>query len=119
MEENKEMKNGMISEEALDEIAGGLSVKKGLLIGALAAAGVGVAGAGALAAWKYFGKKEEPINPNPLKMGEGILHDAETIGKAKGPSGKEPSPSYHVYKPGEVDPKYQTPSWETNTDVAD
>ena len=60
MEENKEMKNGMISEEALDEIAGGLSVKKGLLIGALAAAGVGVAGAGALAAWKHFGKKEQP-----------------------------------------------------------
>ena len=59
MEENKKMENGMISEEALDQVAGGLNVKKEVLIGALAAAGVAIVGGGAYAAWKKWGGKKK------------------------------------------------------------
>lgn len=46
----KELKNGLISEEALDEIAGGIKMDKESLKGYLKKAGVAVAGAAAIAA---------------------------------------------------------------------
>lgn len=44
----EEMKNGMISEEALDEVAGGLKVDKAKLTKALKAVGVGIGVLGAV-----------------------------------------------------------------------
>ncbi len=42
--EDKELKNGIISEEALDEVAGGLSINKETLKKGLKKAGIAVAG---------------------------------------------------------------------------
>lgn len=46
----EEMKNGVISEEALDEVAGGLSIDKAKLKNIVLKAGIPVVGAAALAA---------------------------------------------------------------------
>lgn len=58
----EEFKNGEISEEALDEIAGGLNIDTGTVKAVLLAAGVGIlaasAGASAgVAAGYYYGEK--------------------------------------------------------------
>ena len=57
----KEFKNGLISEEALDEIAGGIKMDKESLKGYLKKAGVAVAGVAAIAATlggTYYGGKK-------------------------------------------------------------
>ncbi len=79
MEENKEMKNGVISEEALDQIAGGLSVKKALLIGVLAAAGVGVVKFG----YDVYEKVEENKTPGGQLKNEfkSALHESGIVRK--------------------------------------
>ena len=46
MEENKEFKGGMITEEALEKVAGGLGITKVAFAVLLAGAGVGVAAVG-------------------------------------------------------------------------
>ena len=63
----EEFKNGAISEEALDEIAGGLSVSKSTVKNVLLAAGIGILAAGgatALAMSKN-GKGKSPVSPEP------------------------------------------------------
>ncbi|MBR0423130.1 MAG: hypothetical protein IJJ04_00595 [Clostridia bacterium] len=58
MAENKEMENGVISEEALDQIAGGLSINKSALKKAFIGAGVAIAAAAAGGlAHAFSGKK--------------------------------------------------------------
>ncbi len=47
--EEKEIERGVISEEALDDIAGGLKIDKAKLIKGLKYAGIAITGAGALA----------------------------------------------------------------------
>ena len=54
----EEFKNGAISEEALDEIAGGLSISKSTVKNVLIAAGIGILAVGGTAgAYKYLGQK--------------------------------------------------------------
>ena len=53
----KELKNGLISEEALDEIAGSIKMDRESLKGYLKKAGVTVVGAGLIAGGYYGGKK--------------------------------------------------------------
>ena len=63
----EKFKNGAISEEALDEIAGGLSISKSTVKNVLIAAGIGVLAAGgatALAMSKN-GKGKSPVSPEP------------------------------------------------------
>ena len=52
----EEFKNGAISEEALDEIAGGLSISKSTVKNVLIAAGIGVLAAGAVSGY-YAGRR--------------------------------------------------------------
>ena len=57
----KELKNGLISEEALDEIAGGIKMDRESLKGYLKRAGVAVVGVGTIAAGSalcYYGGKK-------------------------------------------------------------
>ena len=77
MEENKEMKNGIISEEALDEIAGGLNVKKAALITVLIASGITIGG-GILAYKKgWIGGKKDDNNtpPTPINKVDSVDPD--------------------------------------------
>ncbi len=63
----EEFKKGAISEEALDEIAGGLSISKSTVKNVLIAAGIGVLAAGgatALAVSKS-GKGKSSVSPEP------------------------------------------------------
>lgn len=55
--EDKELKNGIISEEALDEVAGGLSINKETLKKGLKKAGIAVAGTAVVVGTIYEGKK--------------------------------------------------------------
>ena len=57
----EEFKNGAISEEALDEIAGGLNIDTGTVRSVLLAASIGILAAGAGAggaAGYYYGEKQ-------------------------------------------------------------
>ena len=64
--EEKEIERGIISEEALDDIAGGLNIDKAKLIKGLKYAGVAIIGAGALASAGYgmykWGEKRGTID---------------------------------------------------------
>ncbi len=76
----KEIKNGVISEEALEEIAGGLKISKSTVKKVLATAGVVVGALGALGATAGIGyggyklatrgKKEEGSNKPEVKAEE-------------------------------------------------
>lgn len=59
MAENKEMENGVISEEALDQIAGGLSINKSTLKKVLIGSGVAIAAAAAGGLAYFFGGKKD------------------------------------------------------------
>ena len=71
----EEYKNGAISEEALEEVAGGLKMDKEKLKKTLALAGVGIVTAGLVGygGYKLFGKKgEEQPAFVPLTTDNGI-----------------------------------------------
>lgn len=53
----KELKNGIISEEALEKIAGGLKIDKESLKKYAKKAGIAIVSAGAIAAAGYYGGK--------------------------------------------------------------
>ncbi len=55
----EEFKNGAISEEALDEIAGGLSVSSSAVKNVLIAAGIGILSAGAGAGYAYLTSEDD------------------------------------------------------------
>ena len=55
----EEFKNGAISEEALDEIAGGLSVSSSAVKNVLIAAGIGILSAGVGAGYAYLTSEDD------------------------------------------------------------
>ena len=93
----EEIKNGIISEEALDEIAGGLrlpkiTVKKvltgaGILIGALAALG-GATGLGYGAYKLATGKEEEGETP---AVDDNQQHQTSLAGTSEAPGTQQPA----------------------------
>ena len=70
-----------LSETDLEQISGGISAKKVLLIGGLALLGISTATVGAYFAYKHglFGSKTHP-NANPLELGDDIWDEAEKQG---------------------------------------
>ena len=74
MEENKEFKGGMITEEALEKVAGGLDVEKVVLVGLLGAAGIGIAGAGIGQAAKGIGKVAKGFGDYHKNYGKGYYY---------------------------------------------
>ncbi len=99
--EEKEFKNGLISEEALDEISGGIDVDRETLKKYVKKAGVAVLGVGAVATavgggyyggkklglWGKSGTDEEPIVASGFnKIGPtvaGVPFTRRNVGKAK------------------------------------
>ena len=85
----KEIKNGVISEEALEEIAGGLKISKstfkkaltaaGVVVGALGALGGGVGG-GYLVYDKFFkNKKAEDQNQKDQKEKPLVMQNGQVL----------------------------------------
>lgn len=83
----EEIKNGVISEEALEEIAGGLKMPKLTLKGVLAAAGVAVAALGALGGTATIGTVA-------YKLGKKHVNDFPLY--EKGEPKNDPSKSFKI-----------------------
>ncbi len=75
MEENSEFKGGMITEEALEKIAGGLDIEEAALLGFLTLAGVGIAAKGIGAAAKGLGDYYAGKGTGAKGEGKGKYYD--------------------------------------------
>ena len=76
----EEFKNGAVSEEALDEIAGGLSVSSSAVKNVLIAAGIGILSAGVGAGYAYLTSEDDidapaaPVAHPVASSGGGTAH---------------------------------------------
>ena len=99
----EEFKNGAISEEALDEIAGGLSVSSSTVKNVLLAAGIGILSAGAGAGYAYLTSEDDIDDPAaPAVPAAPVAHPVASSGS--GTAHKKSASKALISKGVDMDP---------------